>query len=49
MKKIFRCLVCGVYTLNSLHCGSKTKSVHPPPFNPNDAYAYYRRKMKGLL
>lgn len=46
MKKIFICPSCGKYTLSEVHCGVKTVSAHPPPFNPNDPYGVYRRKSK---
>ena len=49
MKKIMRCASCGEFTLLPEHCGTKTVSAHPPKYNPNDRYAKYRRKEKGIL
>ncbi|MBD3389588.1 ribosome biogenesis protein [Candidatus Micrarchaeota archaeon] len=48
MKKIRKCESCGEYTLEEEHCGIKTLSAHPPKYNPNDKYAKYRRKEKGI-
>ena len=48
MKKIRKCPSCGEYTLGEEHCGTRTISAHPPKYNPNDRYAKYRRKEKGI-
>ncbi len=46
MKKIKKCQVCSSYTLEMEHCGKTTVSSHPPPYNPNDKYAVYRREKR---
>ncbi|NYZ77457.1 ribosome biogenesis protein [Candidatus Micrarchaeota archaeon] len=46
MKKMRKCGVCGEYSLDEIHCSTGTSSAHPPPFNPNDRYAHYRRARK---
>lgn len=49
MKRMRKCSLCGEYTLLGEHCGSQTLSPHPPKYNPNDRYALYRRKEKGMI
>ncbi len=49
MKKMRKCVSCSEYTLKEEHCGAASISAHPPKFNPNDPYAKYRRKEKGIL
>ena len=49
MKKARKCPKCGEYTLSGEHCGLKTLGAHPPKYNPNDRYAEYRRREKGML
>lgn len=44
MKKIRKCAVCGKYTMQEIHCGSQTKSAHPPKFTMEDKYARFRRE-----
>jgi H/ACA ribonucleoprotein complex subunit 3 len=44
MKRMRRCALCGAYTLDESHCGTATKSPHPPKYSPLDRYAAYRRK-----
>ncbi len=48
MKEIRKCLNCGRYTFKEVcpYCGSKTRSVLPPKFSPDDKWGNYRRKMK---
>ncbi|MEM4272306.1 MAG: RNA-protein complex protein Nop10 [Candidatus Bilamarchaeaceae archaeon] len=48
MKKMRKCASCGEYTLMEEHCGVPSVSAHPPKFNPNDPYAEYRRREKGI-
>lgn len=48
MKRMRKCPVCTEYTLLIGHCGEKTSPAHPPKYNPNDRYAAYRRKEKGI-
>lgn len=45
---IKKCIVCGVYTLNEMHCGKKTASVGALKFSPQDKYGKYRRKAKEI-
>ncbi len=49
MRKMRRCAVCGEYTMRAEHCGKKSVGAHPPPYNPNDRYARYRRAERGVL
>ncbi|MDD2655075.1 MAG: nucleolar RNA-binding Nop10p family protein [Candidatus ainarchaeum sp.] len=49
MKRMAKCVVCGGYTMKAAHCGKKPKMAHPPPYNPNDRYAKYRRAAGGIL
>lgn len=44
INKIKKC-ACTVYTLkeNCPVCGSRTRSVHPMKFSPEDRYGKYRR------
>jgi rRNA maturation protein Nop10 len=46
MKRIRKCHACGQYTMAEEHCGMKSTVAHPPPYNPNDPYAKYRRMEK---
>ncbi len=48
MKRMRKCPSCIEYTLLEEHCGGKTDFAHPPKYNPNDRYAKYRRKEKGI-
>lgn len=48
MKKLMRCLECGIYTMLNEHCGRPAVSAHPPIFNPNDRYGKYRRMAKKI-
>ncbi|MCX8205959.1 MAG: ribosome biogenesis protein [Candidatus Micrarchaeota archaeon] len=40
---IFKCRVCGRYTMQEAHCGAPAASAHPPKYSPQDRYAKYRR------
>ena len=46
MKHLKRCVVCNCYTMKASHCGSATKTPHPPKYTPEDKYAKYRREGK---
>jgi len=48
MKHINRCQKCNVYTMQEEHCGQKTLNPKPPKYSPEDKYADYRRKAKGI-
>ncbi len=48
MKHLLKCVKCGSYTLKQEHCGQKTASPRPPKYSPEDRYASYRRKAKGI-
>jgi H/ACA ribonucleoprotein complex subunit 3 len=41
-----KCVTCGKYTLSEEHCGSQTRTPHPPRFSIDDKYAEYRRKAR---
>jgi len=43
---IRKCRECKNYTLKKEHCGTETKSTHPPKFSFPDNYGEYRRKAK---
>mgnify|MGYP000020469086 CR=1 FL=1 len=48
-KKIFKCTVCGAYTLRTdkcPKCGGIVRPAHPPRFSPLDKYGKYRRMIK---
>ena len=48
MDKIFKCVNCNLYTLNTTckHCGLKTISPKPAKFDIGDKFGVYRRKYK---
>lgn len=46
MKKLFKCVACGEYTLKNVHCEKQTASAHPPKYSPIDKWAKYRRLEK---
>lgn len=50
MKRIRKCGSCAAYTLSEEcpKCKGRTFTAHPPKFSPEDKYAGYRRKAKGL-
>ena len=50
MKRIRKCGSCATYTLSEScpKCAGKTLTAHPPKFSPEDKYAEYRRKARGL-
>ncbi|RLE72636.1 MAG: RNA-protein complex protein Nop10 [Thermoprotei archaeon] len=51
-KRIYRCLVCGRYTLRQdkcPRCGGSVGIAHPPRFSPIDKYGKYRREMKKWI
>ncbi|MEM4554450.1 MAG: nucleolar RNA-binding Nop10p family protein [Candidatus Anstonellaceae archaeon] len=41
-----RCSICNAYTLDEIHCGTPTKSPHPPKFSLQEKYAKYRRQLQ---
>jgi len=43
MKRMRKCEICKIYTLDESHCGQATHSPHPPKFSIEDKYAAYRR------
>jgi len=43
MKRMRKCEICRIYTLDESHCGKPTHSPHPPKFSIEDKYAAYRR------
>lgn len=50
MKHILKCLKCGNYTIKDLcSCGGNAVTVVPARYGPEDRYAEYRRKAKGLI
>ncbi|MEK6886748.1 MAG: nucleolar RNA-binding Nop10p family protein [Nanoarchaeota archaeon] len=52
MKRIYKCQVCGTFTMKSEHCKKKTLSPKPAKYSPDDKYGKYRRiakKEKGLV
>lgn len=50
MKRILKCEKCGKYTMNEkCSCGGKAVTVVPARYGPQDRYAEYRRKAKGLI
>ncbi|MDO8481190.1 MAG: nucleolar RNA-binding Nop10p family protein [Nanoarchaeota archaeon] len=51
MKRLKWCEACKQYTMKEQHCGSATKTPHPPKYTPDDKYASYRRQAKkeGIL
>jgi len=57
MKQILKCRQCGTYTMKEkCECGSKTTTVKPAKYSPEDKYGKYRRDVqrkeleeKGLL
>jgi rRNA maturation protein Nop10 len=48
MKRMRKCPSCMEYSLSEMHCGGRSMPAHPPKYNPNDRYAGYRRKEKGM-
>lgn len=48
MKHLFKCKVCGIYTIKEKcpKCGQKTTRPIPPKYSPLDKYGAYRRKVK---
>ncbi len=46
MKELKKCPECNSYTLQDTHCNTKTKSVYPPKYSPEDKYGKYRREAK---
>jgi len=46
MKRMRKCTVCGIYTLDETHCKAETRNPHPPRFSIDDKYASYRRAAK---
>lgn len=51
-KRIYKCIVCGRYTLKQDKCpvcGGMVRVAHPPRFSPVDKYGEYRRKMKQII
>ena len=49
MKHIFKCSVCGGYTMQEEHCSKKTLNPKPPKYSPEDKFGEYRRKAKEEL
>ena len=52
MKRIYKCSVCGKYTMKLVHCDKKTISPKPAKYSPEDKYGKYRRiakKQQGLI
>ena len=50
IKHILKCEKCGAYTMNEkCKCGGKALTIVPAKFSPQDRYAEYRRKAKGLI
>ena len=48
MKRMKKCGICKIYTLDESHCGQATHSPHPPKFSIEDKYATYRRMNKEI-
>ncbi len=48
MKHIMKCSACDAYTMEEKHCGKKTLNTGPAKYSPEDKYAEYRRKAKGM-
>lgn len=46
--KIFKCVVCGKYTLEKFCCEKKTIGTKPAKFRVDDKYGDYRRKARVL-
>ena len=44
--KIFKCLKCNSYTLKEEHCDTKTSTVKPAKYSPEDKWGAYRREAK---
>ncbi|MBW3001589.1 RNA-protein complex protein Nop10 [Candidatus Woesearchaeota archaeon] len=50
MKHILKCENCGAYTMKEkCKCKGKATTVVPAKYSPQDRYAEYRRKAKGLI
>ena len=50
MKHILKCTKCNTYTMKEkCDCGSKAVTIVPAKYSPQDKYAEYRRKAKGLI
>lgn len=49
--KILKCMKCNTYTLKPKcpKCKTKTVSIKPAKFSPEDKYGKYRRKAKNEL
>lgn len=45
-KEILKCAVCESYTLKEIHCNSKTITIKPAKYSPEDKYQKYRIKYK---
>jgi len=46
---MYRCRVCGRYTMKEVHCGQPAASAHPAKFSPQDRYAKYRQREDGEI
>ncbi|MBW2985993.1 RNA-protein complex protein Nop10 [Candidatus Woesearchaeota archaeon] len=50
MKHILQCTKCNNYTMKEkCDCGGKAVTIVPAKYSPQDKYAEYRRKAKGLI
>ncbi|MBW2973055.1 hypothetical protein KY346_01530 [Candidatus Woesearchaeota archaeon] len=50
IKHILKCNKCEAYTMKeSCKCGGKATTIVPAKYSPQDKYAEYRRKAKGLI
>jgi len=50
IKHILKCENCGAYTMKEkCKCKGKATTVVPAKYSPQDRYAEYRRKAKGLI
>jgi len=49
--KMRKCPSCGEYTLKDKcpYCGTKTRSVAPPRYSPEDRHGKYRRILKKQM
>ncbi|MCD6522393.1 MAG: ribosome biogenesis protein [Candidatus Diapherotrites archaeon] len=48
MKRLRYCDVCNSYTMKEIHCNKPTRSAYPAKFSPEDKWAKYRKKARGL-
>jgi len=48
-KEILKCQKCKQYTLKKTHCKTKTLSVKPAKFSPEDKYQKYRLLYKKKI